>query len=39
MGELEAVVALADLLEEISVLVELEQTRIGAALDFAPFTS
>ena len=32
MGELEAVIALADLLEEIAVLVELEQARGGAAM-------
>ena len=32
MGELEAVIALADFLEEIAVLVELEQPRVGAAM-------
>ncbi len=33
MGELEAVVALADFLEEIAVLVELEEPRVGAAME------
>src|SRR3974390_2056977 len=32
MGELEAVIALADLFQEVAVLVELEQARIGAAV-------
>ena len=32
MGEFEAVIALADFLEEVAVLVELEQARIGAAV-------
>src|SRR6516225_613470 len=32
MGELEAVIALADLLEEVAVLVELEQARVAAAM-------
>ena len=32
MGELEAVIALADFLEEVAVLIELEQPRVGAAV-------